>query len=552
MVSSRNRQYIVEHMVVPMEDVFSHTAYGHPWVTHYWLFDVMLYLAYYLGDFSGMIIFKALLITTCFGTLAVFLTKRGFNPYIIVIVILVASTIARERFMVRPELVTFLFVAVYFCLLESFKNDRQKPLLSHRYLWALPLIMLLWANSHAGAIFGLILIGIYATGEGMQLISIFLKVRIFDRQKMLSDQALDIQKIESLERMKTLILIFFITFLVGFLNPNTYHVYTFPYTTLNVSASIGLDIEEYAPPVWAMDYLFFIVLSLSVGLMILNIKKVAYSHLILFAFFSFTALRFNRNIALWAVIVVPLLTEYLHLTIKKLTDIVRPKGLTNSFLREVVWVLLTLVVVISSVQPFIKSEIKGGGWGLGLKKNHYPEKAVRFVEEAVLKGNMYNTLDFGGYLIWRTYPERKVFVDGRLDVFEEVLIDQLILTQLGFEKLIRKYNIKYAIMSYYPDYVDYINPNPLFGRELALVYWDDVAMVYLLRTPENLDIIKKYEYKHVRPADSALMFTNLDSSDDLISELRRNIEGNSSGWRNRMLLRRVKAKLATLTPNMSP
>ena len=214
--------------------------------------------------------------------------------------------------------------------------------------------------------------------------------------------------------------------------------------------------------------------------------------------------------------------------------------------------LLTLVVVISSVRPFIKGEIERGGWGLGLKKNHYPEKAVRFVEETGLKGNMYNTLDFGGYLIWRTYPERKVFVDGRLDVFEEVLIDQLILTQLGFEKLIRKYNIKYAIMSYYPDYADYINPNPVFGRELALVYWDDVAMVYLLRTPENLDIIKKYEYKHVRPADSALMFTNLDSPDDLISELRRNIEGDSSGWRNRMLLRRVKAKLATLAPNMSP
>ena len=56
-------KYIVEHMVIPREDVFSHTAYGHLWVTHYWLFDVMLYLAYYLGDFSGMVIFKALLIT---------------------------------------------------------------------------------------------------------------------------------------------------------------------------------------------------------------------------------------------------------------------------------------------------------------------------------------------------------------------------------------------------------------------------------------------------------------------------------------------------------
>ena len=43
----------------------------------------------------------------------------------------------------------------------------------------------------------------------------------------------------------------------------------------------------------------------------------------------------------------------------------------------------------------------------------YPVGAADFVIANDLKGNLFNTYFWGGYLIWRLGPERKVFVDGR-------------------------------------------------------------------------------------------------------------------------------------------
>ena len=42
-----------------------------------------------------------------------------------------------------------------------------------------------------------------------------------------------------------------------------------------------------------------------------------------------------------------------------------------------------------------------------------PEGALRWVEKWRPAGNVWNALSFGGYLIWRRYPETRVFIDGR-------------------------------------------------------------------------------------------------------------------------------------------
>jgi hypothetical protein len=48
---------------------------------------------------------------------------------------------------------------------------------------------------------------------------------------------------------------------------------------------------------------------------------------------------------------------------------------------------------------------------------HNPVKAVEFLKQSGLSGNMVNEFVFGGYLIWAA-PERKVSMDGRGDVYE--------------------------------------------------------------------------------------------------------------------------------------
>ena len=38
------------------------------------------------------------------------------------------------------------------------------------------------------------------------------------------------------------------------------------------------------------------------------------------------------------------------------------------------------------------------------------------------QGNIFNSYGWGGYLIWRTYPEYKVYIDGRADVYGDKFI----------------------------------------------------------------------------------------------------------------------------------
>ena len=44
----------------------------------------------------------------------------------------------------------------------------------------------------------------------------------------------------------------------------------------------------------------------------------------------------------------------------------------------------------------------------------FPEKIADYIEEHSVPGTMFNDLRYGGYLIWRLYPQEKVFIDTRL------------------------------------------------------------------------------------------------------------------------------------------
>jgi hypothetical protein len=97
-------------------------------------------------------------------------------------------------------------------------------------------------------------------------------------------------------------------------------------------------------------------------------------------------------------------------------------------------------------------------------------------------------------------------------------------------------------MSYSPSTAKYIDPNPVFGRELALVWFDDVSMVYLRRTSENRELIRRFEYKYARPTDLSLSYTDLSEPALLKAELERKIREDKEGRRAKILLKRLYEK----------
>jgi hypothetical protein len=49
----------------------------------------------------------------------------------------------------------------------------------------------------------------------------------------------------------------------------------------------------------------------------------------------------------------------------------------------------------------------------------YPQKAVEYLRHHPVPGRIFSLVRWGGYLIWSRGPEYKVFIDSRLDMYEQ-------------------------------------------------------------------------------------------------------------------------------------
>ena len=143
-------QYIWQHGEIPTTDPFSHTASGHGWTNHSWLWGALFWFAY-----DGHADFAAWL---NLSLLAVLFALVAWNAWRIsrswlaagATTWLVAAT-CHWFLDVRPHIVTLVFTA----LLLSTLDWKRAP-------WLWPPLLALWANLHGGFAFGLGLIGLSA------------------------------------------------------------------------------------------------------------------------------------------------------------------------------------------------------------------------------------------------------------------------------------------------------------------------------------------------------------------------------------------------------
>jgi hypothetical protein len=54
----------------------------------------------------------------------------------------------------------------------------------------------------------------------------------------------------------------------------------------------------------------------------------------------------------------------------------------------------------------------------------FPQKAVAFLQASPQTQRIFVYYDWGGYAIWKLYPEYRVFVDGRADLYGDDLLRQ--------------------------------------------------------------------------------------------------------------------------------
>jgi hypothetical protein len=109
---------------------------------------------------------------------------------------------------------------------------------------------------------------------------------------------------------------------------------------------------------------------------------------------------------------------------------------------------------------------------------HYPVEAVAYLRQHDIPGPMFNSYGFGGYLVWALGPERKVFIDGRGELYEVggVLADYMHISLLkpGAFSILQDYSIQACLVNRSEPLANVLAAVP----EWKLTYSDEISVLF--------------------------------------------------------------------------
>ena len=432
-------RYLIENRAIPREDIFSYTRIGTRWYTHEWLAEVVLYASYQLGSEVALILLAASSVTL---TIWFLYQQCAGNPYVRVFILILGAVASAITWGVRPQMLTFMFAALTMLLVERYRQGRTWP------LWAIPVAMLVWVNVHAGFFMGLGLLGVVLFGDGVA--------------RLLS---LTTERTLSFNAWRKLALSFVATVAATLFNPNGYHMLIYPFETLGSSA-MQAYIQEWASPNFHNHSFWpFGILLLGGGALLVWIRKrIEVTDLLLFFGLGFAGLLSARHIPLFVVVSVPVMTRALQ-------DLPMPlPGRTYPLLN---WGILGVLLCATSLRFYTVWQQNSA-----YEIVHYPVHAIEYIQEQKLdQQNIYNSYNWGGYLIWKNIP---VYIDGRADVYMDDFIGEYLLAyQLhGDWRLpLEKYAVDYILIESHASFAALLTEAP----EWHMIYEDDLAVIFTKR-----------------------------------------------------------------------
>ena len=390
----RTGQYIVETHAVPHVDPFSFTRHGEPWVAHEWLSEIFIYGLYRVAGWGGLITAFALFTATTF--LFLYLRCSG-KPYLAGLIVLWGAFACRSTWGVRPQTISVLLASSLLWVLET--SGRGK-----RRLWAIVPMMLLWANLHAGYELGIALMICFLIGGWLDNV---LGRDIPDRSR---------------PNLRALALVLMLSLAVVVLNPNGWQLYTYPLATFRSTAMQSHIAEWFSPDFHKPEYLPLVGMLLALPVLLsLAPRRISVRSVLLLCASTYAALQSIRLIPIFVLIAVPELVAqadaWLEARRKAPSAIdARHPRLLRSVSNGALVVAITLfsgmqVRRVIRYQPQVESRV-------------FPSAAVEFLQQQPLTGPLFNDYDWGGYLVWKLYPEQPVFIDGRADLYGNQLMEQ--------------------------------------------------------------------------------------------------------------------------------
>jgi hypothetical protein len=444
----RTGQWILDHHALPTVDRFSFTRSGSAWYYPAWLSEVLMVEVFSIAGLPGLNLLFAGLVVLSF--LVIFMTMRG-DPYLRAAVLVLAAGASEIYWNARPQVFTFLFGACFFYCLREFLQGRKN------ILWVLPLLMVVWVNTHAGFAFGFILLLLAVVRQGMQFLS--------SRELRTPEQTRKFFWVSGTGLA---------CFLACGVNPEGWKIIAYPFQTISIRV-LQNYIQEWQSPnfhYWNAQ-LFLVLFFLTWAVIAFSPKLFNLGDFLLLAIISYMGFLAGRNTNLLSIVAPALILDYGQPILEsrfpgwspgKTTS--RTMGIVNSAMMAVATVVIAVSIILNNTPASIAATVQ----------REVPVEAVDFLSKNPGWGRMLNAYNWGSYLLWNL-PSYPVFVDGRTDLFNDEILNQyltVVNARAGWQEILRSWDIR----------VVFLDPSApilqvLIAQGWQVQYQDDQSVILL-------------------------------------------------------------------------
>jgi hypothetical protein len=430
----RTARWMLDHHRWVGVDPFTHTRPGVERVQTDWLGQLTLYGSWRVAGLVGVALLVAAI---CAGAMVLLHRSLDGGVRVRAGVVLLTAAASSIFWSARTQIFTFLGTVLVVCLLRAWRRRPESNL-----VWLLVPLTLVWTNTHGGVIYGMLLIGATVAGEwGNRLLGI---------------------RPLPVEALRRLTLAALASVAVMVVNPSGPRVYGLPFHQVGASVEF---VQEYQPPSITDPTAapFFLLLALTVGLMARRWRQVDLVELFQVAGTALFALRFTRSIPFFAVVAAPVVARHIAALVQERDE---PE-------RQPLVVALVAAVVATLVLTGVRLD---RGRVADQEAVDFPVGATAWIEANQPEHELFNTFDWGGWVMWEL-PGYRVSIDGRTDVYDEYLdtYNSVIEAEPGWQAELDREGVGTVLVAPRDPLADALQAEP--GWHLG--YEDPTAVVFI-------------------------------------------------------------------------
>lgn len=382
----------------PHTGIFSRTAATRPWMAYSWGYEVLLSRAYDWFSFVGIGVFGTAV--TIAVAVAVFLMLYRISGRFWTAWALSIVACAAFLFNIAPRplfLSVVLFTVVLTLLFEAEHSGR-----AHLLYW-LPLIFLFWANIHIQFVYGLAAVGLFAGINALRQAAIRLRVY----RDFLVPPTIPVAQP---------FVILAACVLASCVGPYSFHLYRqiFAYSQSKIIYKMITELQALS----FQSFNQYLELLLAAGAYFALgwQKKMDPFKLALLLFASVFAFRTWRDA--WFLCVT---------SAAIIADFSLPESRRDQTIRLADWAVVSVASVLLLALAVRNTDFNTPGLDHAIS-SEYPVNAVNFLRRNPVGGPLYNSFDWGGFLIFYM-PEYPVSIDGRTDLYGDAMDERYLSTQ---------------------------------------------------------------------------------------------------------------------------